>query len=108
MCEIACHSFTMGRRAVGYGLFGVYVTLLVVAIIALPFPPSDPIYGSGDNGKTITFGNLALRGEHVALRIPPGDMLRQRWNPFYYSWLALRTHEFCGLSAPADESSAPD
>jgi alpha-beta hydrolase superfamily lysophospholipase len=67
-----------------------------LAHIALPFPPSDPVYGSGDNGKIITLGNLALRGEHGAIRISPGDMLRQRWNPFF-PWLQNRAHDFCGL-----------
>ncbi len=73
--------------------------LFSLSHIALPFPPSDPIYGGGDGGKTITLGNLALRGERGAIRIPPGDMLRQRWNPFYL-WLAKRAHAFCGLPAP--------
>lgn len=67
--------------------------------IALPFPPSDPIYGSGDGGKNITLGNLALRGERGAIAIPPGDMLRQRWNPFY-PFLEKRAHEFCNLPVP--------
>lgn len=51
--------------------------------IALPFPESDTLYGSGEAGEKDTLGNLALRGERGAIRIPPGDMLRQRWNPFY-------------------------
>ncbi len=67
--------------------------------IALPFPPSDPVYGSGEGGKNITLGNLALRGERGAIAIPPGDMLRQRWNPFY-PFLEKRAHEFCGLPIP--------
>lgn len=78
--------------------------LFSLSHIALPFPPTDPIYGSGDDGKTITLGNLALRGERGAILIPPGDMLRQRWNPFY-PWLARRAHEFCGLSASVDTPS---
>jgi alpha-beta hydrolase superfamily lysophospholipase len=73
--------------------------LFSLSHIALPFPPSDPIYGSGDGGKTITLGNLALRGERGAILIPPGEMLRQHWNPFY-PWLEKRAHEFCGLPAP--------
>jgi alpha-beta hydrolase superfamily lysophospholipase len=75
--------------------------LFSLSHIALPFPPSDPIYGSGDGGKIITLGNLALRGERGAIRIPPGEMLRQRWNPFY-PWLAKRAHEFCGLPVPVE------
>ena len=66
--------------------------------IALPFPASDPVYGSGSDGQP-TLGNLSLRGERGAIRIPPAEMLRQRWNPFF-SWLRQRTHEFCGLPLP--------
>ena len=53
--------------------------------VALPFPPDDPLYG-GPKAKTspgISLGNLSLRGEKGALKVPPQDMLRQRWNPFY-------------------------
>jgi alpha-beta hydrolase superfamily lysophospholipase len=78
--------------------------LFSLSHIALPFPPSDPIYGSGDGGEKITLGNLALRGERGAVRIPPGEMLRQRWNPFY-PWLAQRAHEFCGLPEPVETPS---
>ena len=67
--------------------------------IALPFPPTDPLYGDGGGGKAVTLGNLALRGERGAIRIAPAEMLRQRWNPFY-SWLEERTHEFCRLTVP--------
>ncbi|MGB5443094.1 MAG: hypothetical protein WBN57_10805 [Gammaproteobacteria bacterium] len=56
-----------------------------LAHVALPFPPDDPLYGGPDAGKSpgIALGNVALRGEKGALKIPPRDMLRQRWNPFY-------------------------
>jgi alpha-beta hydrolase superfamily lysophospholipase len=67
--------------------------------IALPFPGNDALYGGGE-GK-ITLGNLAFRGERGVIGIPPGDMLRQRWNPFY-GFLERRVHEFCGLVPPVE------
>ena len=53
--------------------------------VALPFPPDDPLYGGPDASKSpgIALGNVALRGERGALKVPARDMLRQRWNPFY-------------------------
>ncbi|MEM8883815.1 MAG: alpha/beta fold hydrolase [Planctomycetota bacterium] len=53
--------------------------------IALPFPPGDPLYGnrSGAPSPGVQLGDAALRGERGVLRIPPGTMLRLRWNPFY-------------------------
>ena len=68
--------------------------------IALPFPASDPLYGAGNNGESQTLGNLTLRGERGAIRIPSGDMLRQRWNPFY-PYFKTRVHEFCHLENPS-------
>ncbi|MEP4078458.1 alpha/beta hydrolase [Haloferula sp.] len=70
--------------------------------VALPFPESDPLYGSGDGGKIPTLGNRALRGERGTLHISPGEMLRQKWNPFY-PWLEKRCLEFTKL-APAGSS----
>ena len=64
--------------------------------VALPFPESDPLYGSGEGGKTPTLGNRALRGERGTLHISPGDMLRQKWNPFY-PWVEKRALEFIQL-----------
>ena len=68
--------------------------------IALPFPASDPLYGAGNNGESQTLGNLTLRGERGAIRIPSSDMLRQRWNPFY-PYFKTRVHEFCHLENPS-------
>ena len=65
--------------------------------VALPFPESDPLYGSGDGEKTPTLGNRALRGERNTLLISPDEMLRQKWNPFY-PWIEQRALEFTGLS----------
>ena len=62
------------------------------------FGETTHVGGEVDFDPAIRVGNLALRGERGALRIPPGDMLRQRWNPFY-PWLAIRIHGFCDLPA---------
>ncbi|MFK7852061.1 MAG: alpha/beta hydrolase [Akkermansiaceae bacterium] len=51
--------------------------------VALPFPEDDPLYGSGNDGETATLGNLSLRGERGTLLLGSGEMLRQKWNPFY-------------------------
>ncbi len=72
--------------------------------VALPFPESDILYGSG--GGHLTLGNLAYRGERGVIRIPPGDMLRQRWNPFY-SLIEERVQGFCGLDKTATPPANP-
>jgi len=53
--------------------------------VALPFSWNDPLYGIVDDGNKnrIRLGRLDLRGERGVLQIPPADILRQRWNPFY-------------------------
>ncbi len=66
--------------------------------VALPFPESDPVYGSGDGGETPTLGNRALRGERGTLLISPNAMLRQKWNPFY-PWLESMALDFAGLGS---------
>ena len=66
--------------------------------VALPFPPDDPLYGGDGSSKSpgIHLGDIALRGERGVLQIPPADMLRLRWNPFY-SYLESRALEFLEL-----------
>ncbi len=53
--------------------------------VALPFSPSDPIYGgpAATESPGIQLGNLAFRGEREVLRISGTDLLRLRWNPFF-------------------------
>jgi alpha-beta hydrolase superfamily lysophospholipase len=59
--------------------------LYSLAHVALPFPPGDPLYGGEGGSKSpgIHLGDIALRGERGVLLIPPSEMLRLRWNPFY-------------------------
>lgn len=53
--------------------------------VALPVPPQDPVYGNGKfaglNQKSL--GNITLRGERNVLRVPEGQLMRLRYNPFY-------------------------
>lgn len=53
--------------------------------VALPFAPSDPVYGDGKLGqyRHQSLGNIRLRGERGVLRIPDGQLIRLRYNPFY-------------------------
>jgi alpha-beta hydrolase superfamily lysophospholipase len=69
-----------------------------LAHVALPFPPGDPLYGGEGGSKSpgIHLGDIALRGERGVLQIPPSEMLRLRWNPFY-SFLESRALEFFEL-----------
>lgn len=69
--------------------------------VALPFPPDDPLYGESSNSNSpgIHLGDIAMRGERGVLHIPPGEMLRLRWNPFY-SFLEEKILESFNLDAP--------
>ncbi len=54
--------------------------------VALPFPPSDSLYGDvpdpvGEFG--VSLGALAPRGEVGVLVLSPASLLRISWNPFY-------------------------
>ena len=72
-----------------------------LAHVALPFSGKDPVYGGDDPDPSpgIHLGDLAMRGEKGALKIPAADMLRLRWNPFY-PWLEQRLIERLELGAP--------
>lgn len=75
--------------------------------VALPFSGKDPVYGGDDPEPSpgIYLGDLALRGEKDALRIPASNMLRLRWNPFY-PYMEQRVTEHLGL-APVPATSKP-
>lgn len=78
------------------------VDIFSLSHVALPFPEADPLYGNGNGGEIPTLGNRALRGERATLLISPGEMLRQKWNPFY-SWMEKRSLEFMRLM-PVEQS----
>ena len=73
--------------------------------VALPFPPEDSLYGGQGNSESpgIHLGDIALRGERGVLQIPPSEMLRLRWNPFY-SFLEDKVLEFFSLEARPEGS----
>lgn len=52
--------------------------------VALPFPPTDSLYGSNpEQKKGLHIGQLETKGEKGILNINASDMLRLRYNPFY-------------------------
>lgn len=67
--------------------------------VALTFPPDDPLYGGPDAPSYggVRLGDVALRGESSALRISPGGLLRQSWNPFFDAQYAELAY-FMGLT----------
>ena len=73
--------------------------------VALPFPPEDSLYGGQGNSESpgIHLGDIALRGERGVLHIPPSEMLRLRWNPFY-PFLEDKVLEFFNLEARPEGS----
>jgi hypothetical protein len=52
--------------------------------VALPFPPTDSLYGSTpENSNGLDIGLLETKGEKGLLNISASDILRLRYNPFY-------------------------
>jgi hypothetical protein len=54
--------------------------------VALPFPVTDPLYGSQpDNAESfgVNLGNLTPRGERGVLVVPLDALVRISSNPFY-------------------------
>jgi len=68
--------------------------------VGLPFPETDSLYGgsAAEESPGIAIGPVILRGERGVLKIPPGTMLRLRWNPFY-SLLEGRLLEFLDIGS---------
>ena len=60
--------------------------LFSLSHVALPFPPSDPLYGSDptpDENYGVALGTLAPRGEHGVLVVGLDSLQRATSNPFY-------------------------
>ena len=73
--------------------------IISLSHVALPFPPSDPLYGAKppQEPRRLYLGNLSIRGERGLLAVPPSAQLRLRWNPFF-DYLESRSFEFMGLT----------
>jgi alpha-beta hydrolase superfamily lysophospholipase len=63
--------------------------------VAIPFPASHPLYGTGAGTAPLPFGALESRGERDLALLPTSLLGRQRWNPFY-PYLEARILEFLG------------
>ena len=63
--------------------------------VALPFPPSDPLYGSEQplDSQHIFLGRVDLRGERGLLTVSADGLIRLRYNPFF-SYLVARLDDF--------------
>jgi alpha-beta hydrolase superfamily lysophospholipase len=74
--------------------------------VAVPFPPDDPIYGHERpaRSRVIYLGRLDLSGERAVLALPPAQMMRLRYNPFF-SYVEERLGAF--LAALEGRSGAP-
>lgn len=69
--------------------------LFSLSHVALPFPPSDPLYGSDptpDENYGVALGTLAPRGEHGVLVVGLDSLQRATSNPFY-DYLLQRIEE---------------
>lgn len=66
--------------------------------VALPFPFDDPLYGISESvvSPGIALSKITLRGERGVIKIPAGEMLRLKWNPFY-DYVERRVPTFLGL-----------
>jgi len=75
--------------------------------VALPFPPSDGLYGTEpdpDEDFGITLGTIAARGERGALIVSLDALLRMSSNPFF-PYLIARIED--GIGAPARSAEVP-
>ena len=72
--------------------------------VAIPFPHTDTWYGdsSAIQGKQVSLGTLAPRGEKKALIVPAELLLRLRYNPFY-AYQASRVNEVIEGLIPHDK-----
>ena len=63
--------------------------------VALTFSPADPVYGAKRNrqGKLIYLGRPELLGERGVLAVPPSNLIRLRYNPFF-DYTAGRAESF--------------
>ncbi len=69
--------------------------------VALPFPPTDPLYGIAPEPREIySLGALAPRGERGVLTLPVEGLMRMSCNPFF-PYMEARVVEWVGGSKSA-------
>lgn len=81
--RIAAGSQQMQRMSLGVDYPS---QLFSLSHVALPFPPSDPLYGSdpvAGEDYGVALGTLAPRGEHGVLVVGLDSLQRATSNPFY-------------------------
>jgi hypothetical protein len=76
--------------------------------VAIPFPPDDPVYGSGAGGTPdwgVPLGSVEPRGERDLLAVPIDLFTRLRYNPFfpYIERRLVEAAELELLRPPADQ-----
>jgi hypothetical protein len=63
--------------------------------VALPFPPTDPLYGveKPESSPRVFLGKVDLRGERGLLTVSADGLIRLRYNPFF-AYQTARLDEF--------------
>jgi alpha-beta hydrolase superfamily lysophospholipase len=97
-----------GSTSVRERALGLYYPRDVFSLshIALPFPPSDGLYGSDPDPKEnfgVNLGTIAVRGETGALIINLDTLLRISSNPFF-PYLIDRIEEYVVKDASAGQA----
>ncbi len=99
--QVVVSSIESGRTEIETGPLDLAWPAQVFSLshVAVPFPPSDALYGDGRGGPSpgIHLGQLALRGERGLLQVSAAEMLRVRSNPFH-PWVEGRMLDFLGLA----------
>ena len=75
--------------------------------VAIPFAPEDPIYGDGSGappGTRATLGTLAPRGERDVLSIAAGQLMRLRYNPFFF-YIEQQLHRHAENAVTRDKTN---
>ena len=86
--EVGERSLAPGATAVEMRSIGLAWPRDVYSLshIAIPFPPSDPVYGREEAGgmpPVIRLGVLSPRGERAVLSVPSDTLMRLTCNPFF-------------------------
>jgi alpha-beta hydrolase superfamily lysophospholipase len=83
-------------------------TIFSLSHIAVPFEPSDPIYGPTRVPGYPNFGGAAPRGERRVLSLDPNYFARLRYNPFFSFQRDTTVQWLERWLEPQEASSEPD